>query len=192
PVQIEFLGDDRLAVLNFTAEFDGVGRRRIYSTSVADLSGVTPVVNEVAYISDGFTASAMDLVAERAGSRAFVGFSDNLGGVLQVINAEAASEMQQIPLPGDSISHMAVSGDGSTLVVGARGSEALLVYALGGVVECDGDANGDLVVNVGDFIAVLLNFGSSGDGVAGDANDDDVVNVADFIAVLLNFGAACV
>ncbi|MEM9083529.1 MAG: hypothetical protein AAGB34_08035, partial [Planctomycetota bacterium] len=58
-------------------------------------------------------------------------------------------------------------------------------------VVCDGDANGDNVVNVADFIAVLLNFGQTGSGLAGDANSDDVVNVADFIAVLLNFGTSC-
>ncbi|MEM9083557.1 MAG: hypothetical protein AAGB34_08175 [Planctomycetota bacterium] len=55
--------------------------------------------------------------------------------------------------------------------------------------SCDGDANGDNVVNVDDFIAVLLNFG--GAGPVGDANNDSVVNVADFIAVLLNFGQPC-
>lgn len=56
---------------------------------------------------------------------------------------------------------------------------------------CEGDANGDLSINVADFIAVLLNFGSTGAGVAGDANGDNTVNVADFIAVLLHFGSAC-
>lgn len=54
---------------------------------------------------------------------------------------------------------------------------------------CLGDANSDQVVNVADFIAVLLNFGSN--GPIGDANDDGTVNVADFIAVLLNFGSSC-
>ncbi|MEM1166902.1 MAG: RHS repeat-associated core domain-containing protein [Planctomycetota bacterium] len=55
-----------------------------------------------------------------------------------------------------------------------------------------GDANGDGLINVEDFIQVLLNFGStcgSGTSVPGDANDDCVVNVNDFIAVLLNFGS---
>ncbi|MEM9082477.1 MAG: hypothetical protein AAGB34_02695 [Planctomycetota bacterium] len=57
---------------------------------------------------------------------------------------------------------------------------------------CPGDANDDRVINVDDFIAVLLNFGSSGAGeIVGDANGDGIVNVADFIAVLLNFGQPC-
>ncbi|MEM9082321.1 MAG: reprolysin-like metallopeptidase [Planctomycetota bacterium] len=56
---------------------------------------------------------------------------------------------------------------------------------------CFGDANGDQTVNVADFIAVLLNFGSNGQGVLGDANADNTVDVADFITVLLNFGSAC-
>ncbi|MEM9082384.1 MAG: hypothetical protein AAGB34_02225, partial [Planctomycetota bacterium] len=55
---------------------------------------------------------------------------------------------------------------------------------------CTGDANGDDVVNVADFIAVLLNFGNPF-ALTGDANGDDVVDVADFIAVLLNFGDIC-
>lgn len=55
---------------------------------------------------------------------------------------------------------------------------------------CLGDANGDGSINVGDFIAVLLNFGSDGSN-GGDADSNAVVNVADFIAVLLNFGTNC-
>ncbi|MEM9084259.1 MAG: hypothetical protein AAGB34_11730, partial [Planctomycetota bacterium] len=59
------------------------------------------------------------------------------------------------------------------------------------VVEpCLGDANADLAVNVDDFIAVLLNFGSDGSN-GGDANADNMVDVQDFIEVLLNFGSDC-
>ncbi|MEM1165333.1 MAG: hypothetical protein AAGI30_03485 [Planctomycetota bacterium] len=54
---------------------------------------------------------------------------------------------------------------------------------------CTGDANGNGIVNVEDFIDVLLNFG--GPGPLGDANEDGVVNVQDFIDVLLNFGLNC-
>lgn len=55
---------------------------------------------------------------------------------------------------------------------------------------CMGDANGDGVVNLNDFIAVRDNFGRANPPV-GDANGDGVVNLQDFIAVRDNFGRAC-
>ncbi|MEM9083528.1 MAG: hypothetical protein AAGB34_08030 [Planctomycetota bacterium] len=58
-----------------------------------------------------------------------------------------------------------------------------------GAGHCEGDANADRLVNVGDFIAVLLNFGRPGPD--GDANNDQSVDVGDFISVLLNFGSPC-
>ncbi|MEM9082679.1 MAG: hypothetical protein AAGB34_03720 [Planctomycetota bacterium] len=72
----------------------------------------------------------------------------------------------------------------------ADGIAAAMVLDLT-VVDSDcADANGDQVVDVADFIAVLLNFGQS-NPAQGDANGDGTVTVADFIAVLLNFGQSC-
>lgn len=58
-------------------------------------------------------------------------------------------------------------------------------------VECDGDTNGDNLVNFTDLNAVLAEFGLTGDGLAGDVNDDDVVNFTDLNIVLANFGNMC-
>ncbi|MCC5878067.1 MAG: hypothetical protein JJU11_17755 [Candidatus Sumerlaeia bacterium] len=55
---------------------------------------------------------------------------------------------------------------------------------------CMGDANGDGVVNLNDFIAVRDNFGVP-NPEQGDANGDGVVNLDDFIAVRDNFGIPC-
>lgn len=58
---------------------------------------------------------------------------------------------------------------------------------------CQGDANGDNLINFSDVTAVLANFGadySPGTG-AGDANADGPVNFADITAVLANFGGNC-
>ncbi|MCC5876239.1 MAG: hypothetical protein JJU11_08495 [Candidatus Sumerlaeia bacterium] len=55
---------------------------------------------------------------------------------------------------------------------------------------CMGDANGDGIVNLQDFIAVRDNFGQANPTV-GDANGDGVVNLQDFIAIRDNFGRPC-
>jgi hypothetical protein len=59
------------------------------------------------------------------------------------------------------------------------------------VAACEGDTNGDGVVNFVDLNAVLSDFGLSGSGLAGDVNGDDVVNFTDLNSVLSNFGASC-
>ncbi len=58
-------------------------------------------------------------------------------------------------------------------------------------VECDGDTNGDNVVNFTDLNTVLASFGVMGDGLPGDVNGDDVVNFTDLNIVLANFGNTC-
>lgn len=59
------------------------------------------------------------------------------------------------------------------------------------VASCEGDTNGDGVVNFVDLNAVLSDFGLSGNGLPGDANGDGVVNFEDLNEVLSNFGSAC-
>jgi 6-phosphogluconolactonase (cycloisomerase 2 family) len=58
-------------------------------------------------------------------------------------------------------------------------------------VECDGDTNGDNVVNFTDLNTILAEFGMMGEGLAGDVNDDDIVNFTDLNIVLANFGTTC-
>jgi hypothetical protein len=56
---------------------------------------------------------------------------------------------------------------------------------------CQGDVNGDGVVNFSDLNAVLTDFGATGSGIPGDVNGDGVVNFADLNTVLTNFGFVC-
>ncbi|MGP1309489.1 MAG: serine hydrolase [Phycisphaerales bacterium] len=57
---------------------------------------------------------------------------------------------------------------------------------------CDGDSNGDGIVNFADLNAVLASFGQSvPPGTGGDVNGDGVVDFADLNEVLTNFGVEC-
>lgn len=55
--------------------------------------------------------------------------------------------------------------------------------------ECDGDANGDLMVDFADLTSVLANWG--GGAGAGDANHDGMVTFLDITTVLGRWGATC-
>jgi hypothetical protein len=50
-----------------------------------------------------------------------------------------------------------------------------------------GDANNDNIIDDGDLLEVLFNFGQTGD-LASDLNRDGVVDDADLLVVLFNFG----
>lgn len=66
--------------------------------------------------------------------------------------------------------------------------------AVADIALISGDTNGDGGINVSDFTAVGVNFGSSlesaGDAFvkSADTNDDDGINVSDFTAIGVNFG----
>ncbi len=87
---------------------------------------------------------------------------------------------------------------GPDFVLGSRGPNAyagLQVHA--NIVDftppCEGDADGSGVVNFGDVLTVLANFGvdySPNSGL-GDADGNSLVNFTDILSVLANFGAVC-
>ncbi|MGP1309597.1 MAG: beta-propeller fold lactonase family protein [Phycisphaerales bacterium] len=56
---------------------------------------------------------------------------------------------------------------------------------------CDGDTNGDNIVNFADLNTVVADFGMQGQGLAGDVNGDGIVNFEDLNTVLANFGTTC-
>lgn len=58
---------------------------------------------------------------------------------------------------------------------------------------CQGDANGDNMINFSDVTTVLANFGNDYSPATGpgDANHDGPVNFADITSVLANFGGNC-
>lgn len=57
-------------------------------------------------------------------------------------------------------------------------------------VVCMGDFNGDSVVNIGDLLLLLGEYGCTG-VCASDMNGDDLVNTADQVAFLAIYGSSC-
>ncbi len=60
-----------------------------------------------------------------------------------------------------------------------------------GVATCDGDANGDSVVDFTDLNIVLASYGQTGAGLEGDLDGNGTVDFADLNEVLANFGQNC-
>ena len=52
-------------------------------------------------------------------------------------------------------------------------------------VACEGDVDGNNAVGVGDILAVIAQWGTSG---SADVNDDGEVNVTDLLIVVANWG----
>jgi hypothetical protein len=65
---------------------------------------------------------------------------------------------------------------------------AINTIAYSSSLPSQGDVNGDCTIDDADLLAVLFNFGGSGDG---DVNSDGVVDDADLLTVLFNFGRSC-
>ena len=59
------------------------------------------------------------------------------------------------------------------------------------IVPCPGDINGDLIVNVQDFLIFNGSFGSTCSSCPADLNEDGVVNVQDFLIFNGAFGNVC-
>ncbi|MCI0362753.1 MAG: hypothetical protein L0Y44_12655 [Phycisphaerales bacterium] len=53
---------------------------------------------------------------------------------------------------------------------------------------CEGDVDGNGVVDVFDIIGVLQDWGACDDTCAGDLNGDGIVDIHDLLIVILNFG----
>lgn len=79
---------------------------------------------------------------------------------------------------------------------GAPGTQEGLDNDCNGIVEgeevfvCNGDFNNDNVINIGDLLIMLSNFGCNGDCVS-DMNGDNVVNTADQVMFLALYGTSC-
>lgn len=79
----------------------------------------------------------------------------------------------------------------------ARGSPFGVAAVLAGaspsvvLAPCDGDANGDRVVDFLDLNIVLSNYGQSGPALPGDLDADEDVDFVDLNIVLSAFGTAC-
>ena len=72
------------------------------------------------------------------------------------------------------------------MMVGRPGSGASKVTE----PRCDGDTNGDNIVNLDDFSQLLIEYGTTGESAA-DFNGDLVVDLEDFTLLLINYGNVC-
>ncbi|MGP1308945.1 MAG: matrixin family metalloprotease [Phycisphaerales bacterium] len=86
-----------------------------------------------------------------------------------------------------------IATDGGAASLIEAGIDALRIEAFScvDVIVCEGDTNGDNLINFTDLNTVLANFGDSGAGVPGDVNGDELVNFTDLNIVLANFGETC-
>lgn len=92
-----------------------------------------------------------------------------------------------VPNTGSSDAIVRVLARGDDNDTGFDDSDA--AFAILG--DCDGDTNGDGVVNFTDLNTVLAAFGQSGAGLQADLNGDGVVNFNDLNEVLAAFGDSC-
>ena len=132
-----------------------------------------------------------------------VGESAQVGGALWTPDTGLVSLADFLVMKGADISAYAalstiraVTPDGDALVAtaltaGDLQTVAIVVRGLNASKPCDGDTNGDGVVNFADLNTVLSQFGQTGQGLAGDVNNDGVVNFADLNGTLTNFGSTC-
>ena len=93
-------------------------------------------------------------------------------------------------------SFLAASDD--ALIVGApfdddNGVNSGSAYIFNAAIPCDGDSNGDGVVDVNDISFVLFALGDPcpNPGCPGDANNDGVIDVNDISFVLFSLGDPC-
>ncbi len=99
----------------------------------------------------------------------------------------------QMPADSTIIGMVSVSPDGAAVTGLIRNTRtgAIQSFVIYLDAACDGDTNGDNIVNFTDLNGVLATYGQSGEGIPGDVNGDGVVNFTDLNEVLANFGADC-
>ena len=71
----------------------------------------------------------------------------------------------------------------------------VIVQDTGGSVEapvCEGDVDGDMMVNISDLLALLGQFGRAGDAITiVDVVPDFVIDINDLLMLLSQFGGSC-
>ncbi|MEM9082015.1 MAG: FG-GAP-like repeat-containing protein [Planctomycetota bacterium] len=130
----------------------------------------------------------MDLAVALSGEAAAVTLRQSTDGTF-------AYQKYTLPERGAAIAAIDANGDDAfDLVVTAQAASnaMLLINATPSAgPRCLGDTDGNLFINITDFVNVLSNIGTTGDDLPTDVNLDGVVDAADFITVLMNFGNTC-
>lgn len=151
--------------------------------------------------------SGRDAAIAYADGRYFVG--DNLRDRVYVIrypNAVGRAEVERILVPPASAGpvngfgarvvsdgrYVAISApDGGRLPSGEQVGGSVFLYDTQRVSVCEGDANGDGLINFADLNAALADFGMTGPDLPADFDGDGDVDFVDLNRVLSLFGTVC-
>jgi hypothetical protein len=88
--------------------------------------------------------------------------------------------------------YVAISApDGGRLPSGEQVGGSVFLYDTQRVSACEGDANGDGLINFADLNATLADFGMTGPDLPGDVDADGDVDFVDLNRVLSVFGTTC-
>ena len=92
---------------------------------------------------------------------------------------------------GDGRTDYVLTGNGATTA--AAGARHGVIYVLAGTVDfaCEGDLNGDRIVDLTDLAQLLADFDCTGGGCAGDVDGDGDTDLTDLATLLANFDATC-
>ena len=158
-------------------------------------AGGSPTAAAVADVDGDFAPDI--LVAGRSDRTVRVHLWRGAGGSPSVTAADWSSEVISLATDASAVAAVELDGSGAPeIVVADADAPRLWVYrnlTEPDMGECPGDTNGDLYVDITDFIALASNFGSRTPRAAasGDFNGDGSVDIADFMVLATSFGAVC-
>lgn len=143
----------------------------------ADINGLAAGQFDTLSASGGSTVTLDGTIVVRVAA----GFTPVNGNEFPVVTANSPiagtfDAIDALPLAGDAVWRVRYYPNGASLSV-----------------SCEGDVNGDHVIDLPDLSIVLANFGTSSGATSntGDANGDGAVNLTDLSIVLSGFGAPC-
>ncbi|MGP1308718.1 MAG: hypothetical protein ACTS27_00785 [Phycisphaerales bacterium] len=145
---------------------------------------------------DGQLAGGSNIFTQNPGGpRAATIWTPSTGVINAMDYFASVGIADQIPANMEVREIAAISPDGNAisgigLLTDTFEFQSFVVY-LDTETPCEGDTNGDNIVNFVDLNTVLASFGQSGEAIPGDVNGDGLVNFTDLNTVLANFGLTC-